>query len=467
MTRAPAAGSPASWRWTVVALVASTAVVAAFVRVGADWEWMVAVGDHVRATGRVPDRVPFAAADSAGWRDVPVLAQLLVSWLADAGGAAPVVAHLVLVALALTVLALAARRRGAGDGQVAVTLALVTLGSLPALGVVRAQTWSLLPFALLLALLASQARTPDRRIWWAVPLVAVWGNLHGAVLLGVCVLGAYLLVGRLRRRPVETVAVGVAALLALGANPQLWRTPRYYVDVFDNVSAERAEGLWARPSLAMPFDVAMLLAAAVLVVVLLRRRREAWEYVAVAGMCVVTASAARHGVWLLFVLAVLAAGRRATPAAGEGEGTTGDGSARRPPALSAPSAVLAVPLALLVAVPLVLSRGEVVEAAPRRVVERVAEVAGPRVVLAPAPLSEALAVAGVTVWVSNPIDAFSRTDQAAYLDFLDGRAAGGSAVAAADVVVVAEGSDPERLVADLPGWDVIACGAGWRCYVRG
>ena len=47
-----------------------------FVRVGGDWDWLVALGDDIRAAMHVPDGVPFAASDTAGWHNVPVLAQL-------------------------------------------------------------------------------------------------------------------------------------------------------------------------------------------------------------------------------------------------------------------------------------------------------------------------------------------------------------------------------------------------------
>ncbi|CUR60143.1 conserved membrane hypothetical protein [metagenome] len=450
------------WRWCLVACVVSLAVLAEFVRVGGDWDWLVAMGDHVVSTGSVPDSVPFAAADTSGWRNVPVLAELLAAGLHVLGDRTVVLVHLVLVAATLAVMAAAARGRGARDAYVGGALAALVVGSLATLGVVRAQTLSLLPFALMLALVARQARRPDRGIWWAVPLVIVWGNLHGGALLGTCVLGAYLLVHRLRRRPSETVGVGVAALVGLCVTPQGWHTPQYYAEVFDNVSAQRAEGLWARPALDAPFDVLMLLAAVGLGVLVLRARRDLWEYVAVAGLVVATASAARHGVWLLLLLVLVAAGRR--------EGRDGAREPRddvRGPALRevVPVAYVAG-VACVVALPLALLRGEAVLGARSEVVDTVAEVAGDRVVLAPAPLSEALAVAGVRLWASNPLDAFGHDDQAAYLDFLDGRPGGRAAVERVDVVVVGEESAPQALVVDDPAFAGQPCGGRWICYVR-
>lgn len=447
------------WRWTLVAGVLALALLAAFVRIGGDWDWLVAMGDHIASARSVPDSVPFASADSSGWRNVPVLAELLAAGLHAIGDRAAVVAHLVVVAATLAVLAAVARARGASDAYVGGALAALVVGSLATLGVVRAQTFSLLPFALLLALVARQARRPDRGIWWAVPLVVVWANLHGAALLGTCVLGAYLLLHRLPRRPLETIGVGVSALVGLCLTPQGWHTPQYYAEVFDNVSAQRAEGLWARPSLGEPFDVVMLLAAAGLLVVALRTRHALWEYVAVAGLAVATASAARHGVWLLVLLVVVGAARRDRP--DEADDAPAGG---RPAAVT--STLLIAGVAVLVALPVALLRGEAVLGARSEVVATVAEVAGDRVVLAQAPLSEALAVAGVRLWATNPLDAFGHDDQAAYLDFLDGRAGGRAAVEQADVVVVGQDSDPQALVVDDPAFVAQPCGGRWLCYVR-
>ncbi len=66
--------------------------------------------------------------------------------------------------------------------------------------------------------------------------------------------------------------------------------------------------------------------------------------------------------------------------------------------------------------------------------------------LAVEPLAETLARDGVTVWAANPIDAFPRSVQGEYLDFLhDGRVP-----PSADVAVVVT---PRARVAALgPGW---------------
>lgn len=454
-TRSRTAAALVSWRWTALVLAAALGLLASLVRVGGDWDWLVAVGDHVRRSGAVPDAVPFAAADSSGWHDVPVLAQLVASWWHDAGATTAVLVHLVLVTVALVVAAGAARSRGASDAAVAWALVALVVGSLTSLGLVRAQTFSFVPFAVVLAILVRQHATPDRRIWWVVPVVAVWGNLHGAALLGTCVVGAYLLVDRLRLRPVETVCVGAATLLALCATPQGRLTPAYYLEVFDNVSAQRGEGLWARPSPTNPVDLVMLVAALALLVVVLRTRRPAWEYVAVAGLCLATADAARHGVWLLLLLTVLVAPDRSRTGRGPAPARQGQ----------ATGAVVAALAAVVVALPVAAVRGDAVLGASPDDVATLAAIAGDRVVLAPAPLSEALAVAGVRLWVSNPIDAFSHDDQAAYLDFLEGRDGGRRAIASSDLVVTREGTAPDDLAASTDGLGEVDCAPGWSCWV--
>ena len=121
---------------------------------------------------------------------------------------------------------------------------------------------------------------------------------------------------------------------------------------------------------------------------------------------------------------------------------------------------------MVVAVPVTLTRGDAVLGAPPEVVDRVADVADGGVVLAPAPLSESLAVAGVRLWAGNPLDAFTHKDQAAYLDFLDGSPGARVAIAAAAVVVAREGSLQAALVLDDPDFEQVPCEDDWTCFVR-
>jgi hypothetical protein len=445
----------------VVLFVAQNAIV------GADAYWLVALGDHIARTGSVPEGVPFAAAPTTGWPNPIVLAQLLFASLHSLGGATGLVcAQVAAVAATLALVVLDARRLGARDPGCAVVVLLLAAGSLRTLGVVRVEMLSLVPFALLVLLLRSEYRRPSARAWLLVPLLAVWSNLHGAVLMGFAVAGSYLLLSRLRQRPVETVAIGVAGSLALWATPALLRTAGYYAGVFGNEAAHRGSDLWARPSLSGVFDVLLILSALVLVGAALRRRLPLWEYAALAGLALATMSASRHGLWLLlFAAAPAAAHLRRRPSS---DPVTTAGA--EPPAASGGRRALvpAVGLVLVVVVGWVVvsGRGEATEPADPALVGRVATLAGHGVVLAPEPLAESLAVAGVTVWAGDPVDAFRRPDQAAYLDFLTGGPRAGDAVGHADVVVAKAGSPALAAVASDGSFTLASDVDGWQVYRR-
>ena len=441
--------------WLPTVLVPYLALLSVTVVIGADTLWLVAMGDTIAGRRSIPEGIPFAAADSSGWVNVPVLGELALAAVHFAGPVGLVVVQLVVVGATLLLTAVGARRLGASSGASAAAVLLVGLGALPSFGIVRAQLLSLVPFVAVLLVLRGQQRRPSRGIWVVVPLVAVWGNLHGGVLVGVAVIGCYLLLSRLRVEPVVAVTVGLATLAAVWVTPGLLGTGRYYVNVLTNEAAARGSDLWAPPSLASTFDVMLVVAAVVLVGAALRRRLPLWEYVAVAGLAVGTATAARHGIWLLLVVAPLAArGATRSPSADE----LGP-SATRPP--SRRLAVAAVTLGCLLCAAILVSRNDVLRKDEVVAATLAGETTG-RTVLAVEPLAETLAAHGVRVWASNPIDAFSRADQAVFLDFLNGEGPPSSAaLAGADVVVVVPGS-PSAVLASSAGFVVTRSVGGYQ-----
>ncbi len=72
---------------------------AALTVLGADLLWVVALGDTVRATGAVPEGIPFAAAPQVDWPNPIVLAELLLSAVHALGGWGLAAFHLLLVAV--------------------------------------------------------------------------------------------------------------------------------------------------------------------------------------------------------------------------------------------------------------------------------------------------------------------------------------------------------------------------------
>lgn len=440
------------YRWCLASVVLIVVTLACFARVGADCMWLVALGDRIREHGEVPDGIPFAAADTRGWPNAVVAAEVALSLAHSLGLPVLVLAQLVAAAGALLLLVLGARAEGATDASTARVLPLFAVGAITGLAVVRLQLFSLVPFAGLFWLLRAQHRRPSRAVWLLPPLVAIWTNLHGAVLLGVAVAGAYLLFSRLRARPGETIAVGCATGVAVLATPEGLRTIDYYVGVATNEAARQHAGLWARLSPTAPFDVALIVAGVLLVALAVRRGLPLWEWVVLAGLTVATIGAARNGIWLLmWTVSPAAAGASR--------------EARVPAEPRVRFAVTALACSTMAAAAIVLPRSSGLLGVDDDVVESLARAAGDKVVLAPEPLAEALAADGATLWVLDPIDAFDRSDQRAYLDFLDHDDPSG-ALPHVDVVIVdADGKAAERMK-NVPGFTITDRQGDWLLFER-
>jgi hypothetical protein len=445
-------------RWSAMVIVFAVLISARFAIVGADTYWAVALGRDIVRAGAIPDGIPFAAAPSAGWPNVPVLGELIFAGLAQPGPVGIVAAQLVVDAVALVLLALGARRAGASDVATAVAVALTAIGALSALASVKMQLFSLALFPVLLLLLRADHRRPTHRIWWVVLVIAAWGNVHGAVLLGVAVTGAYLLFSRLRHRPVETLAIGLASLVAVAANPALFQTVHYYAGVLTNEAARRGTELWARPNPGNLFDLLLIGAGVVLVVLALLSRPPLWEVVSILGLLVGTVSSARHGVWLLMVCAAPTALRLSRRSQAP--------VTRLSPAVPLVAAGLVV---LLGGAGLLWTRQDALNpSGSPELLNAVKSVAQGEAVLADEPVVESLAAEGVRIWLSNPIDAFQQSDQAAYLDFASGAVTGNSEALldAAEVVVVRTGGPADGLVSTDAGFAPDRSVAGWTVYTR-
>lgn len=431
-------------------------LVAAGAMIGGDCLWAVALGDHIATTGAIPDNVPFAQAHTAGWHDVPAAGQLVMAAAHHAAGLPGLVLLDVLAVLAaLLLLLLDSRRAGACDRAQAVVLVLAVLAVAPDLVVVRLGLFSLPAFAALLLLLRADRRAPSHRIWWVPVLIAVWGNLHGAVLVGVGISGLYLLLSRLRRRPVESVLVGIAVLVAVCANPQAWGSVAYYRGVMSNSARARGEALWAPLNLSTPFQVLLVCAVVILAVAALRSRPPVWEKVAFLVLAVATVTAVRYGVWLVFLLLTPAA-RGLTSSRTHATRPHTDVQSRAKNGIDA----LLLSACVVIAVILPTGRAAALAPVPAHVGQAVARHAHGGPILAGGAAEEALVAQGGRILVGNPIDAFSHADQLAYLDYLAGRPS--PLLERAAVVLVGPGDKPNPQLAER--FRVAETVDGWRIF---
>ena len=88
-----------------------------------------------------------------------------------------------LVVVGLLGAILAARRLGASANSIVRVLPLV-VWTIAVTASVRTQPWAYPLFSALMWLLASDSRRPSAQVWWCLPLVALWGNVHGSASLG-------------------------------------------------------------------------------------------------------------------------------------------------------------------------------------------------------------------------------------------------------------------------------------------
>lgn len=396
-------------RVATVAVGLWTLVICSLVILGADLMWVVAVGDAIRSTGSVPDGVPGLVAPQTEWHNPVVLAEVLLSWVNSLGGSALAAFHVLVVAASLLVVVGDGRRAGGRELRLALAVSLLVVGASATLVVARFPTLSLLPFVVLVALLREWDRGRERAIWWVPPLMVLWGNLHGAVLVGIAVLGVFTLAAG-RRGVVTRIVVGLLSLLAFLLTSAWTGTPLYYVSALRNEAAARGTDLWARPDLTKPLDVLLVVAALALVALAARSLRR-WEWLVAVGLALGTLSAARHGVWLLLFVAPIAA----VPV----RARVGEPMPRVRPTRAVRLSGAATAVVVLVTGGVLLSgRGDAVRPPGEDLVAPLRQAAGTGVVLAVEPAAETFVQQGVRVWVANPIDAFDRRTQAAFLDFL-------------------------------------------------
>jgi hypothetical protein len=432
-------------RLSWLAVAAGTALSASVAAVGADARWLAAVGAVIARARHVPSSVPYAAAPSHDWVNVPVLGELIFHalWSID-GDRALVVAQAVAVAAALALVLRDMRAAGATDTASALVLVGIPFAAASALFVARAQMFSLPLFALLVVLLRSDARAPSRRIWLLVPLVAVWSNLHGAVLVGLVVATVYLVFER------RAVVVLVAAWLALFFTPALVHTGNYYWSVLHSEPAASGFGLWAPLSWHNPLDILFVAVAVPLVVFAVRSHPRRWELVSLALLAVSSVHVARNSIWLLlFVATPAAAGLRVREVSASSRLLI--------------SAAWIVPIVLLVA-GFDRTPPQSVAGAPLRA-EAVRLAAGAPL-LADAEDAEQLALDGRRVWIANPIDAFERHDQRLYVAWLRGRSAGDALLRRHPVVLVALDSPAQKRLAHLRGFREVGRDAAAVLYRR-
>jgi hypothetical protein len=247
------------------------------------------------------------------WQDQQWLAHLMSYGLFDLGGL-PLVAFADAgcLVLALSIAILAARSFGGSPLWIAAVASPLILIQVPS--ETRAQSFAMPLFAALVWLLSRDARSPDRRILLVIPLLALWANLHGSILIACVLVLLRCAVGAgtaLRRRRLgdlwRYLGLSSAALLAPFASP-------YGTDMFDYYRATATNGAfrdavveWAGTNLRGWFGPVFFLLAALVIVGIARPeiRLSLFDCLCLAFLILIGIDTLRNVVWLPYAAVIL------------------------------------------------------------------------------------------------------------------------------------------------------------------
>lgn len=214
------------------------------------------------------------------WIDEQWLSNLVFYGLYSVGGMA-LVAHVNVfifvgsVALAFVI----ARRRGATALSVSVCGLSVVL---MAHAFIRAEVLVQPLFVALVTLLAVESRRPTRRVFLSFPILVVWANLHGSVLIGACLvalLGATEAAALVRSRVVSRSGIGRAATLltlpwlCVFASPYGFDLIAYYRATAGNPEFSKFLAEWRPPAPVTVWGFALILTLTLAAFLIVRRPR--------------------------------------------------------------------------------------------------------------------------------------------------------------------------------------------------
>lgn len=249
------------------------------------------------------------------WIDQQWLGQFVLYGLWQGGGLLLVGFMHVLVVLAVLVGVLAAgRQRGGSSRDVALVglLALLPIGLVAAN--IRTQSLALPLFAAVLWLVSQDSRAPSRRVFWCLPLLMLWANVHGSVIIGaglVGLAGTLAILRRLRgggtRGEIRRgIALLVVVPVGLMATPYGIALLSYFRDLFTNPEIGEIAPEWM-PTMLAPVHVPFFLLAALSLALLGRDRRQltAFEQMTLLALLAGALLAERNLAWFSLAAVML------------------------------------------------------------------------------------------------------------------------------------------------------------------
>jgi hypothetical protein len=266
--------------------------------------WYTLLGGRIVAHDGLPNRDTLTVFTlGRHWVDQQWLAHLVLYGVWAAGGWQ--LAGVVLMVLYVGAFAIAgatARLLGASDRSTAVA---VVAGFLTGVTntVFRAQIPAYVLFAVVFGLLLTDARRPSQRVYLVLPLLVLWANLHGSVVLGASLV-ALRGVLYLRARAGRAAALIVLPWVCVLVSPYAARLPGYYKSVLDNSTLSHSISEWGPSTLRGQPIFFVLLLVSFLLIGRAGSALPAFDRLAIAALGVLGLVAVRNDVW--FALAAAA-----------------------------------------------------------------------------------------------------------------------------------------------------------------
>ena len=247
------------------------------------------------------------------WVDQQWLAQVLFYGATTAGGVKlAMILHYLLLAGSFGFAMAVARRRGASPlatGWVGALSILVALWGWQ----MRSQNFSYPLFVGLLALLMFDGRAPSRRVFWTVPILVVWANLHGSVLLGITLVWLYALTSAATawRRPdrgrvlLRCGALAGASAATVFASPYGFSLVDYYRSILANKDIKLIMEWRPAWEYGQSYLFYGLLAVALYLVIRHRKRLQPFEILVLLFTAVSGFQAVRNIVWFAYACVVI------------------------------------------------------------------------------------------------------------------------------------------------------------------
>jgi hypothetical protein len=276
-----------------------------------DLTYHLRAGSMMLDAGALLRTDPFTfTAFGAEWVDQQWLSQVILARLFRSGGwLALALVRATLSAVVLASLFAACRARGAAIRRAAwLTIAGASL-LLPTLQL-RPQLFGLACFGLTLSLLAAR-RTHPARIWWIVPVVMFWANLHGTFFLAVGLIGLAWLEDVQQQQPSATrlIALGLAVIAASFVNPFGIHVWSYVWELSSNPSVRGMVTEWQPTSIDSYSGAVFLVSVPVVALLLSRAQALRWPVLlALASFGLIGLLSVRGVYWWAMVAPVMLAG---------------------------------------------------------------------------------------------------------------------------------------------------------------